>query len=114
MKTYSYGCTPESVIRENLPDSYNMELNGGDYEVFAKLVNIGIDSRLQAVNVSNDVIRKIHNKAGLNLDQESMVCLLNRCLDYGMTDETFLSEEEKERALDLRSGILTTIDIEEI
>lgn len=114
MKTYSYGCTPENVIRENLPDSYNMELNGNDYEVFAKLVNIGIDSRLQAIFISNDKITQRRNKAGLNLDPESMICLLNRCLDYGLTDETFLSEDEKERALDLRSGILTTIDIEEI
>lgn len=114
MKTYSYGCTPESVIRENLPVNYNMELNGKDYEVFARLVNIGIDSRLQAVNVSNDVIRRIHNKAGLNLDKESMLCLLNRCFDYGLSDYNLLDESEKERALDLRSSILYTIGIEEL
>ena len=114
MKTYFYGCTPESVIMNSLPNSYNMELVSSDYEIFAKLVNIGIDARLQAVILSQKNISTCDNKARLNLDKESMLCLLNRCFDYGLSDYNLLDESEKEIALDLRSSILYTIGIEEL
>lgn len=114
MKTYTYGCTPESVIMNSLPNSYNMELVSSDYKVFAKLVNVGIDSRLQAVILSQKNISICDNKAGLSLNKESMLCLLNRCFDYGLSDYDLLDESEKEIALNLRSSILYTLGIEEL
>jgi hypothetical protein len=113
---FSLGRTPDKVIEKQLPDTYPMELLGNDFEVVKKLVNIGIDSRLQAVTGLELKIEE--NRAKMKFDKPSMVCLLNRLLDYSefgeMADSKVLNDEQKQYAYDLRSGILTTLDIEEI
>jgi len=118
MKSYSAGTTPENIIEELLPEIYNMELTSEDYSIFASLVNIGIDSRLQAIFISNSKIKDLGNKAGISLDKPSMVCLINRLWDYsefgGSYNPNILSSYESDTALDLRSAILQTIGIEEV
>jgi hypothetical protein len=39
MRTYSYGRTPNSVIREQLPHKYPMELNKSDMMMLLKVLN---------------------------------------------------------------------------
>ena len=117
---FTLGLTPEKVIEKQLPETYEMELTSYDYTIFAKLVNLGIDSRLQAIFA--DEIKTIKeyftHKARIELDKPSMICLLNRLFDYSefgeCADDTLLEAEEKFEAYDLRSSILQTIGIEEI
>jgi len=107
---FSCGMTPEKVIEKMLPESYSMRLNSSDYTLFAKIVNLGIDSRLQAISADS--------AANQNLDKQSMICLINRLLDYSdfgeNCDSDLLDSDEKFNAFDLRSCILETIGIEEI
>lgn len=118
MQTYSFGSTPENVIRENLPDVYNMQLSGQDWEVFELAQNIGIDSHLEAVAcdgrdqielIENNVGSYSFNKLGCGLSKDGMICLLRRLFEHD-----FGSDELNENAWSLRSSILYTIDIEEI
>jgi hypothetical protein len=70
-KSYTYGTTPEDVIREALPHKYDMSLNREDMWTV-----------LEAL------------------------ALLGENADLGI--------ENAERAMSLRSAILSTLDIEEI
>ena len=114
--SFTIGKTPEKTIAKQLPDTYVMELTNNDFEVIKKLVNIGIDSRLQGV--TGLALNIIENRAKLELDKPSMVCLLNRLLDYSdfgaMADSELLEHDQKLDSYDLRSSILQTIGIEEI
>lgn len=116
---FTLGLTPEETIRKCLPESYEMDLNSEDYKLFAKIVNIGIDSNLQAI-CADPIVRPgfFSHKAHIELDRESMVCLLNRLYDYSefgdYANESLLEDSEKFEAYNLRSDILTTIGIEEI
>jgi hypothetical protein len=117
---FTIGLTPEKVIEKQLPETYIMELTSDDYELFAKLVNIGIDSRLQAIFADkiSTIKEYFTHKAKIELDKQSMVCFLNRLLDYSafgeFANEDLLDDSEKMEAYDLRSCILETIGIEEI
>ena len=112
---FTIGKTPDKTIERQLPDTYIMELTNDDFELVKKLVNIGIDSRLQAVtDLKLDIIE---NKAKLAFNKPSMVCLLNRLLDYSefgsMHKTNLLDESQQFESYNLRSDILSTIDIEE-
>ena len=117
---FTIGLTPEDVIERQLPETYTMVLTQTDYTLFAKLVNIGIDSRLQAIfaNKINTIKEYFTHKASIELDKQSMICLLNRLLDYSSfgdyANDDLLDDSEKFEAYDLRSCILETIGIEEI
>lgn len=39
MKTYTYGRTPNEVIRQSLPHKYPMELNKSDMMMLLKILN---------------------------------------------------------------------------
>lgn len=39
MKTYTYGRTPNKVIRQSLPHKYSMELNRSDMMMLLKILN---------------------------------------------------------------------------
>lgn len=39
MKTYTYGRTPNEVVRQALPHKYSMELNKSDMMMFLKILN---------------------------------------------------------------------------
>lgn len=118
MKRYSFGSTPETVIENCLPEVYDMELIDSDYHIFAALVNVGIDSRLQAIIINNKDIKCRNGKAVIKLNKASMICLVNRLLDYSELGSSYnpniLTSYESEQALDLRSCILQTIGIEEV
>ena len=113
---FSIGAVPEKVIEKQLPDTYVMELTEEDFNLVKSLVNIGIDSRLQAVTDLKVSIQE--NKAKLSFDKSSMVCLLNRLLDYSDMGENYnsklLDSDQKQEAYNFRSCILDTIGIEEI
>lgn len=105
MKRYTYGTTPEKVIRKNLPDSYNMQLVGDEAGLAQEICNQGIDSHLEAVLLEG---RDSHSwspgkRLHLNVSKDGMICFLRRLL-----------ESDHDEAVSLRSGILATIDIEEV
>lgn len=116
--TYSFGCTPENIIRECLPETYPMELVGEDWQVFEILQNQGIDSRLEAMACENRDRITIndysigsfrHHKLGCELSKDAMVCFLRRLNEFDFEDDSL-----QENAWSLRSCILQTIGIEEI
>ena len=118
MQTYSFGSTPESVIRENLPECYHMQLKGEDWYVYELASCLGIDSHLEAVAcegrdsvkvTTEKVLKMTSNSLSCELSKDGMVCLLRRLFEHD-----FGSEELNERAWSLRSSILLNIDIEEI
>jgi len=115
---YSFGCTPENIIRQCLPETYPMELVGEDWQIFEILQNQGIDSHLEAmacdgrdhVKVNNHPIGKYNiQKLGCELSKDAMVCFLRRLYEF-----EFETEELESNAWSLRSCILETIGIEEI
>jgi hypothetical protein len=115
---YSFGCTPENIIRECLPETYPMELVGEDWQVFEILQNQGIDSHLEAMACDNRDSVKVNNypigkyniqKLGCGLSKDAMVCFLRRLYEF-----EFETEELESNAWSLRSCILDTIGIEEI
>jgi hypothetical protein len=116
--TFSFGLTPENIIRECLPDLYPMELVGDDWKIFETLQNLGIDSHLEAmacegrdqIELKDYPIGPYHNhKLGCNLSKEGMICFLRRLIEHDFEDESLT-----DNAYSLRSCILETIGIEEI
>lgn len=116
--SFSFGCTPENIIRECLPEFYPMELVGEDREVFEILQNQGIDSHLEAMACEGrDIVQnKVYSigkyqthKLGCELSKDAMICFLRRLKEY-----SFDTEELLDNAHSLRSSILLTIGIEEI
>lgn len=111
--TYTYGTTPIEVITAALGNEpYPAELVGEDAKALVTAVNQGIDSRLEAVChgstfewvdhklASGQIIaRKLH----CSITPADMLVILRR-----------LGESDTEEAMSLRSGILTTLDIEEV
>ena len=129
-RTYSFGNTPDSVIREAMDDEglthFTMSLVGDDIEAVTKAVNIGIDSHLTAcfckergdsfghgersITATSDTERwKAGDKLVLaetlegRVSAESLTVLLRR-----------LHEEGSEAAWSLRTDILSTLGIEEV
>lgn len=111
MQTFNYLGTPKAVIVKALGDEpYTMELAFDDGILVMRLVNIGIDSHLEACFIKergDDYNwrqgRLIGSKLDCTVSPESMLVLLRR-----------LEEQGSDEALALRSDILTTLDIEEI
>lgn len=79
-----------------------MSLNKSDAQIIQEIVNQGIDARLEAVTNSSfnwDSNRKLN----CSINPKDMLVILRR-----------LSESEQEDAMNLRSDILSTLEIEEI
>lgn len=95
MQTLTYGTLPDDLA---LAEPYPMRLMGDDFDLFASVVNDGIDSHLEAVFTTQD---------GRNVtieDTASMRCFLRRCIERW--------EQGNEEAGDLASDILSTLDYE--
>jgi hypothetical protein len=78
-------------------EPFAMRLNSEDYEAFASIVNIGIDSHLESMSVSAD------NRTG-NVeieDRDSVYTFIRRC-----------TESDNDRALDLASCMMSVLDYE--
>ena len=110
MITYSFGNTPKDVLKTAIGNkNYSMELVGNDAEIMRRLVNMGIDSHLEAITGKCDwSTRDLKGKPfcrilKCSIDPKGMLCLLRRLLEDGT-----------EEAETLRSDILTTLDIEEV
>jgi len=73
-----------------------MVLNAKDYEVFAEIVNQGIDSHLEAVHATADDTGRVAIK-----DTASMKCFIRRC-----------TESDNERAHDMASSIINFLGFE--
>ena len=104
---YNYGETPPEVVKERFgADGYPMVLNRDDYEIFARMVNQGIDSHLEAMTgytMEDEITRFTTKKKVVITDAQTMLVFLRRLL-----------EESSQDALNLRGSILTTLNIEEI
>ena len=108
METYTAGTAPETVIiaaaqRECGEEGYPIECHQGseDFESIQSAVNQGIDAHLTAIRF--DEFDGQYGKRGFRFDPESLAVLCRRLTDSG--------EENSES---LCSGILETLDIEEI
>lgn len=110
--TFTWGTTPKDAIlaalKAVLGDKwYEMALNRPDAERVTRLVNQGIDSHLEAVTELRQrrgALGKLH----LEFGHESLCVLLRRLLE----DAT--KEDGNEESSDLRSSILTSLEIEEV
>jgi hypothetical protein len=122
------------ILLERLPESYNMQLvDPLEVEVLAALVNMGIDSHLEATTMTNKaevVDRKIGDKVvqrhlGVGFDKQGMICLIRRLMEFDAnqhfdfsecdkTDDYESSEEAQvwDAARNLGSSILETLGIE--
>jgi hypothetical protein len=101
--SFSFGTTPEQVIRERVqkeaPNGYDMHIKSQrEWAIIAKVVNQGIDSRLEGFTRST-----FNNNGMVKIHPEEMTTFLRRLLEVGDGD-----------ADDLRSSILETLNIEEI
>ena len=113
--TFSFGETPEKFIIERCPSPYPMQLVGEDGKLVERLTNIGIDAHLEACFVKErgdsyewkesklDNGQVIAVKLHCDVSPESLVVLLRR-----------MAEDDSEEAWDLRTSILSTMDIEEV
>lgn len=111
------GPTPWEEIRdkfnEQCPEGFNMELVDTEGKVAAKVINAGIDPRLEAVtHVAEPRWGLRHPKFGpkvlyLNLDIQGLLVFLRRLYEYD--DDDYSREAEW-----LRSSILMSLDIEEV
>ena len=105
MQTFSYGTTPDSVIKEaclkQCPLGYPMKIKDGlEWKAISDAVNAGIDSHLEAITERSS----FNSKTGECLvHPEELHVLLRR-----------MNESNDEEAEDLRHDILTTLNIEEI
>ena len=110
---FSYGKTPVDVLSKRLPDFYPMTLVGEDAQAVSAVVNIGIDSHLQACYVPDrgDSFKSEQQPIRgvclvCNVSRESMLVLIRRLEEAG--------DQGDDNAMDMRSCILSTLDIGEI
>ena len=104
--TYTFGTTPEQVIRtafaSEIPSGkYHMDLVGEDAHSVIDAVNEGIDSHLTAITDSE--FTPSGRRLGCKVTEDDMIVLLRRLGDSGSNE-----------AMSLRSSILQTLEIEEI
>jgi len=107
MKTsFSFGTTPAAIILAALASelgdkAYHIGANPTDAKLIQRIVNIGIDSALEAITESEFAWRggRLH----CHFAHKDLLVLLRR-----------LYEDGSEDAWQLRSDILTTLEIEEI
>ena len=113
--TFSFGDAPEELILERLQAQgkhYSMELVGEVAEIVEEIVNIGIDSHLEACYFPDRgdyygwEIRKGPLKVRILkclVTPASMPVLLRR-----------LEEDDRDEAVSLRQDVLRTLNIEEV
>jgi hypothetical protein len=113
MQSFTYGTTPPRIIRQALKNQlgekkYEISCIAGEmFEVIKLAVNQGIDGYLEAVTDSD--FREENGRFFANFAHEDLLVLLRRLKEIGETEDS-LAEE----ASSLRSGILMTLEIEEI
>jgi hypothetical protein len=98
---YSFGCTPVEVISKALTENYPMSLVGEDAKVVEQAVEMGIDSHLEAFTESS--FRWKAGRLECEVSPKDMLILLRRISEFGTS-----------QADDLRTAILSTLDIEEV
>ncbi|HEC72588.1 MAG: hypothetical protein ACTSW7_00650 [Candidatus Thorarchaeota archaeon] len=109
METYSSGETPIERLKEIFEEhgNYNMSLVGEDRDVMIHVVNQGIDAYLEAFTESS--FSDDGYRLTCDVSPKDMLVLLRRLhegfgMDYDLIDH----------AWSLRSGILDTMDVEEL
>lgn len=103
MQTYSFGCVPDSVIKqaclEQCPDGYPMTIRSkSEWADIAACWNQGIDSHLEAITQRSHADS---NSGEILVHPEELHVLLRRLFDLDTED-----------AWGLYSDILSTLDIE--
>lgn len=116
---YSNKWTPETlpeILLERLPLAYDMALvDQTEIEILAAVVNIGIDSHLEAATRAVEPHRTIDRKYGIAFDREGMKCLIRRLMDFNPAQHPELKGDPDmlyETAYQLLSAILETLQIE--
>ena len=112
-KSYSMGQTPKSVILKALKangKTYTITAPHGssDAKLITRIVNMGIDSHLEAVTDSKfgnekEKVKGLGGRLTCEFSNKDMLVILRRLWEDG-SDEAWL----------LRSDILSTLEIEEI
>lgn len=105
MESYTFGTTPVEKLKEIFTENYPMSLVGEDRDVMICVVNQGIDSHLEGFTESS--FKDTGYRLECDISPKDMLILLRRLLEIHY-------EEMFENACSLRSGILETMDIEEI
>lgn len=106
MRTFTFGQTPETVIREQLRATVD-----NDYEITCRMGSM--DEQMIGANVPVGVERvPINDRARWVLTDGQMVELLANLLTEWESELN--PESEREIAGSLRTGILSTLEIEEI
>ena len=96
----------DAIIEASAPE-FTMDLVGDDRAMVIRLVNIGIDSRLEACYIPEfgdkyeDVIERGSRRLKCRISPKSLVCLMHR-----------LREDGTEEAETLYQDILSVLDIE--
>jgi len=119
-QTFTYGTTPTEVIKAALEGDdelqeglYPMSLVGEAKTIVTKLVNVGIDSHLEACFIPDrgDAFEDTGFRLECKVSQKSLLVLLRRMTEGFLFN---LDEDEEDEAMSLRSCILQTIGIEEV
>jgi hypothetical protein len=102
-KFYSFGTCPDEIIKtacnKQCPNGYSMKIvDPEEWTLIANAVNKGIDSHLEAITN-----RSTFNNGTCLVHPDELHVLLRRFIDW-----------DNEKALDLRTCILSTLDIEEV
>ncbi len=105
MQRFSYGTTPDDVIRaaarKQCPDGYPMTIRSKvEWKAIAAAWNQGIDSHLEALTERSTANA---STGAVNVHPDELHVLLRRLVDA-----------EEEEATGLRVDILSTLDIEEV
>jgi hypothetical protein len=88
---YTMGLTPKNVIAKKLPKSYNLMLRGSDFRA--------VDHAVRGTRIAT----LLNEGERVGLDRDDMMLLLDKLNDFDNDD-----------AMSVRSGILSTIGIEEV
>lgn len=117
MQTFSYGATPDSVVKtaavEQCPDGFPMELKDQeDWTALSAAWNVGIDAHLEGLARSS----ADHTTGQVWVHPEELHVLVRRLgeLDGEALWPDWDYECENNPAENLRQSILTCLDIEEI
>jgi len=101
MHVYTYGETPKEIVDKLSIDELKMELVGDEREAFTKVVNMGIDSHLEAFTQSE--FSDNGQRMFISLHPSEVWLAIRRLKDLGDYASSML-----------RISILEMLDIEEI